>query len=122
MGTIDHRPDIRFLANIDSKKILLDSKDEEKNSIQERRSSHTFTPPTSSLSPDSSSADLHLTSSAISVDLPQLKYAIEKFLIEDDNPVYQIADEFPSGCSLFHSGRNFHTYIFFCNIICFLIL
>ncbi len=112
MGTIDHRPDIRFLANIDSKKVLFDSKDEEKNSIQERRSSHTFTPPTSSLSHDSSSDDLHLTSSSISVDLPQLKYAIEKFLVEDDDPVYQIAEEFPSGCSLFHPGRNIHIFFF----------
>ncbi len=112
MGTIDHRPDIRFLPNVDSKKVLHDSKDEEKTTIQERRSSHTFTPPTSSLSHDSLSNDLHLTSSSMSVDLPQLKYAIEKFLVDDDDPVYQIAEEFPSGCSLFHPGKYIHFSFF----------
>jgi hypothetical protein len=108
MGTIDHRPVTRFLANIASKKILCVSKDEEKHSIQERRSNHTFTPPTSSLSNESSSNDLHLTLSSVSVDLPQLSYAIEKFLVDDDNPVYQIAEEFPSGYPLLHQGRNIH--------------
>jgi hypothetical protein len=76
--------------------------------IQERRSNHTFTPPTSSLSNESSSNDLHLTLSSVSVDLPQLSYAIEKFLVDDDNPVYQIAEEFPSGYPLLHQGRNIH--------------
>jgi hypothetical protein len=107
MGTIDYRPDIRFLDNVDSKKILHDLKDDEKKAIQERQSNHTFTPPTSSLSNDSSSNDLHLSFSSLSVDLPQLKYAIEKFLTDDiDDPVYQIAEEFPSGCSLFHQGTT----------------
>lgn len=106
MGIIDHRPDIRFLSNIDSKKVLYDSKDEEKKIIQERQSNHTFTPPTSSLSHNSSLNDLHLNSSSMSVDLPQLNYAIEKFLVDEDNPIYHIAEEFRSGCSLFHSGRK----------------
>jgi len=116
MRIIDHRPDIRFLANVDSKNLLNDSKDdEEKQSIQERRSNHTFTPPTSSLSNDSSSHDLHLTSSSISVELPQLKYAIEKFLVDDDksDPIYQIADEFSSGCSLIQQGKHIHIHILF---------
>jgi len=104
MGTIDHRPDIRFLDNVDSKKILHDSKDEEKKVIQDRQSNHTFTPPTSSVSNNSSSNDLNLSSSSMSVDLPQLKYAIEKFLNDDDDPIYQIAEEFSTGCSLFRQG------------------
>ncbi|CAF2932274.1 unnamed protein product [Rotaria sp. Silwood2] len=109
LGTIDYRSDIRFLANIDGKKLLHDSKDKEKNLIQEQRSNHTFTPPTSSLSNESSSSlnDLHLTpSSSISVDLPQLKYAIENFLDDDDDPVYQIAEEFSSACSLYYQDYN----------------
>lgn len=106
MGTIDHRPDIRFLANIDSKNILYDSQQEEKILIPQRRSSHTFTPPTTSLSHNSSSNDLHFASSGMSVDLPQLKYAIEKFLVDEDDPVFQIAEEFPSGSSLFQPGKN----------------
>ncbi len=99
MGTINHHHDIRFLNNLDSKKVSFDSKDEG------RRSNHTFTPPTSSLSYNSSSNDLHLTSSTRSVDLPQLKYAIEKFLVDEDDAIYQIADEFPSGCS---QGKTIH--------------
>ncbi|CAF1196031.1 unnamed protein product [Rotaria sordida] len=107
LDTIDYRSDIRFLANTDSKKFLHDSKNKEKNLIQEQRSNHTFTSPTSSLSNESSSNDLHLTLSTISVDLPQLKYAIEKFLADDDDdPVYQIAEEFSSVYSLYHQDYN----------------
>jgi hypothetical protein len=111
MGTIDHRPDIRFLPNLDSKKVLYDFNEEEKSSVHERRSSDTFTPPTSSLSHDSSSNDLHLTSSSFSVDLPQLKYAIEKFLIDDNEPIYQIPDEFSPGSSPVYHGKNISFFI-----------
>ncbi|CAF4550870.1 unnamed protein product [Rotaria sp. Silwood1] len=99
LGTIDYRSDTRFLAKIDSTKLLHDSKDKEKNFIQEQHSNHTFTPPTSSLSNKSSS-------SSISGDLPQLKYAIEKFLVDDDDPVYHIAEEFSSACSLYQQDYN----------------
>jgi hypothetical protein len=112
MGNINHRSDLRFITNVDSKKVL----NEDKILISDCRSNHTFTPPTSSLSYNSSSNDLHLTSSTHSIDLPQLKYAIEKFLIDDDDdhPIYQIADEFSSGyiqgknyTSMFSSYRSF---------------
>ncbi|CAF1937909.1 unnamed protein product [Rotaria magnacalcarata] len=109
LGTIDYRPDIQFLANVDSKKILHDSDDKEKKTIQEKRSNQTFTPPTASLSNESvSSSDLHLSPSAISVDLPQLKYAIEKLLIDDndDHPAYQIAEEFSPAYYFHHQDHN----------------
>ncbi|CAF0721208.1 unnamed protein product [Adineta steineri] len=104
--TIDDRPDIRLLPSIDSKQILHESIDQEKQISQERRSNHTFTPPTSSLSNDSLSDDLHVTLSSFSVDLPQLKYAIEKFLVDDNNPVYEVAEEFSTDCS--HSHQDCH--------------
>jgi hypothetical protein len=110
MGGIDHRPDIRFHGNVDSTKILHDFKDKEKKAIQERQSNHTFTPPTSSLSNDSLANDVHLSLSSISVDLPQFKYGLEKFLVDDDDPIYQIAEEFPSGCSVFHQGTNIDVF------------
>ena len=111
MRTIPQYPDIQFFANTDFKAIPNDMKDEEKYLTEPRRSNHTFTPPTSSLSPHSSSNDLHLTSSSLSVDLPQLKYAIEKFLLDDDDdddPIYQFVDEFPPGSSFHHQGKTIH--------------
>ena len=113
MGNIHHRSDLRFANNVDSNRVPI----EENISIQVRRSTHTFTPPTSSASQNSSANDLHLTSSARSIDLPQLKYAIEQFLVDDDDdPIYHIADEFPSGYAqgknyeaIFSSDRSFFT-------------
>ena len=109
MANIDRRPDIRFLAHVDSKNVFSDSKDQDaKHVAQERPSNHTFTPPTSTLSNQSSSHDLHQILSSISVDLPQLNYAIEKFLVDDDddNPVYHVLDEFPPILSGFQQGRQ----------------
>ncbi|UJR28800.1 hypothetical protein I4U23_010025 [Adineta vaga] len=104
MGPIDHRSDIRSV-------IPNDFNIDEKQFLHERKSNQTFTPPTSSLSNDSSSTnDLHSTLSSISVDLPQLKYALEKFLIDDNDPVYEIAEEFSTDCSLLlHRDRNEYT-------------
>lgn len=100
MRTIPQYPDIQLFPSTDSK-------DEGKYWTEIRRSNHTFTPPTSSLSPHSSSNELHLTSSSLSVDLPQLKYAIEKFLLDDDDdPIYQFVDEFPPGSSFHYHGKN----------------
>ena len=96
MGNIHRRSDPRFANNVESNRVA----NEENISIHVRRSNHTFTPPTSSASQNSSSNDLHGTSSTRSIDLPQLKYAIEQFLVDDDDdPIYQIADEFASGYS-----------------------
>ena len=92
------------MTTVDSRKIP----NEEKTPKQDRHSNHTFTPPTSCSSHNSSN-DLHLTSSTRSIDLPQLKYAIEQFLVDDDNPIYQIADEFPSGYS---QGKTIHLVSF----------
>lgn len=109
MRTIPQYPDIQLFANLDYKPISNDLKDEGKYLTEPRRSNHTFSPPTSSLSPHSSSNDLHLASSSLSVDLPQLKYAIEKFLLDDDDdPIYQFVDEFPPGCSFHHQGKTIH--------------
>ena len=88
MGNIDPRPQIGFLSGIDSKQ-------ETNSKLTERRSNQTFTPPTSSLSNQSSSNDLHLVLSSISVDLPPLNYAIEKFLIDDGQSNRQIVEELP---------------------------
>lgn len=106
MGTIDYRSDIRFLANIDSKKILHDSNEKAKRTIQEQRSNHTFTSPTSSISNQSSFNDLGSISSSLSINVPQLKYAIERFLGDEDNPVYQIAEEFPPTSYCNHQGKQ----------------
>ena len=107
MANIDHRADIRFLANVDSKPVFSDSKDQDaKHVVQERPSNHTFTPPTSTLSNQSSAHDLHQILSSISVDLPQLNYAIEKFLVDEDNPVYHVLDEFPPILPSFQQGRR----------------
>ena len=118
MGSTDCRSSIRFLNNIDSKKILYNAQDKEQNSIQEHRSNHTFTSPTSSLSSQSSSNDLRLTMSSISIELPKFKYAIEKFLIDnDDNPIYQIAEEFSSNYSPCYQGsKNTHVIYLFCSL------
>ena len=103
----NHRfPDIQLFTTADSEAISNNSQDGEQFLPEPRRSTHTFTPPTSSLSPHSSTNDLHVTSSVFSVDLPQLKYAIEKFLLADDDPIYQFVDEFPPGCSFSHHQPN----------------
>lgn len=79
--------------------------------VDERRSNQTFTPPTSSLSHESpSSNDLHSTLSALSVDLPPLNYALEKFLVDGvdatvNDSVYEVAEEFSSGCALTDQGN-----------------
>lgn len=107
MSPMDYRSDIEFHMDRDFKRMLHDRKTNDKLSSEDRRSNHTFTPPTSSLSQNSSSYDVHLTSSSsISVDVPQLKYAIEKFLTDDDNPIYQVAEEFSSGFVLSHQGTK----------------
>lgn len=89
MGNIDHRPQIGFLSTIDLK-------EETKSKLNERRSNHTFTPPTSSLSNQSSSNDLYLALSSISVDLPPLNYALEKFLVDNEQFTDQIVEELVS--------------------------
>ncbi|CAF0934089.1 unnamed protein product [Adineta ricciae] len=92
MGSIDHHPTRR----------LINASTEDEHIAQERKSNQTFTPPTSSLSNDSSSRNnLHSTISSLSVDLPELKYALEEFL-GDNDPVYEIAEEFATICSLSH--------------------
>ena len=96
MGSIDHQPSRR----------LIDASTKDEHIVQERKSNETFTPPTSSLSDDSSSRNnLNSTISALSVDLPELKYALEKFL-GDNDPVYEIAEEFATICSLSHQGMS----------------
>ncbi|CAF1192309.1 unnamed protein product [Adineta ricciae] len=96
MGSIDHQPSRR----------LIDVSTEDEHIVQERKSNETFTPPTSSLSNDSSSKNnLHSTISSLSVDLPELKYALEKFL-GDNDPVYEIAEEFATICSLSHQDTK----------------
>ena len=89
VANIDQRPQIGFLSSIDSK-------EEMKSTLTERRSNHTFTPPTSSLSNQSSSNDLYLALSSISVDLPPLNYALEKFLVDNDQFTGQIVEELVS--------------------------
>ena len=82
-------------------------KDESKEKTQERRSSHTFTPPTSSLSNQSSSNDLNLVLSSISVDIPPLNYAIEKFLEQSENPIYQQTGALPMQFSIPSQGKKY---------------
>lgn len=112
MRNIHPYPDIQVYTTADSKPISNDFKNADNLLMDSHRSNHTFTPPTTSLSPHSSSNDLHVTSSSFSVDLPQLKYAIEKFLLDDDDPVYQFVDEFPSGSFFSHQGKLTHRSLF----------
>lgn len=113
MGTVDYHSDTPLLANVDSKTTLYDYRNKEKHTMPEQRSSHTFTPPTVSLSNESSSNDLHLTVSSMSADLFQLKYAIEKFLIDDDDPIYEIAKEFSSTYSFTQQDKSIHSFFFY---------
>lgn len=107
MGNIDHY----------STRRLIDVSTENKQIIQERKSNQTFSPPTSSLSNDSSSRNnLHSTISSLSVDLPELKYALEKFL-GDNDPVYEIAEEFATNCSLSRQGMS-DSVQFVCELLC----
>ena len=111
MGNIQRRSDHS------SSSIPTNSKDETKKiNLQPRASNQTFTPPTSSLSNQSSNNDLHLTLSSISVDIPQLHYPIEKSLDHEHDPHFHITEELLPDLLLTNSGTILISLLKSCNI------
>lgn len=113
-----HRSSLASVGNVDqhpdSHSSTLRHSIEETKAInaQERRSNHTFTPPTSSLSNQSSSNDLHMSFSSISVDIPPLNYAMEKLLSPEDTYLSHTVEELPMTSAEPDSGRVFRCFFF----------
>lgn len=99
MGNIQRRSDHSSSFSTQSSK-----NETKKINLQQRASNQTFTPPTSSLSNQSSNNDLHLTLSSISIDFPQLYYPIEKCLDQEDDPQFHTVEELPADSALTSLG------------------
>lgn len=112
----DHTSSVKIPSKPDTKYNVVDIKDETRNKLREHQSNHTFTSPTSSVSEQSSSYDLNQVLSSISLDVPPLNYAIEKFLEQtNDNFFQQIEDLQMSSLTLEEPGKIFlvHRFLFF---------